>query len=169
LSDVPELAAFERAAWGDAGASAEQLARRVATFGYGNIVGESLNGTVAAYSSFCFIDYDAFRSAGRTTWNDLSGNGTASTHIPDGPDLFGISLGTVSTAPQGLSTAMLTEVVRRGLLGRRRRGLLGARLPGYHRYANVMTAAQYAAAEESPGVPLDPGLRFYWVNEVDRG
>ena len=43
-----------------------------------------------------------------------------------------------------------------------RRGVLGARLPRYHRYADKMSAEEYAAAERKPGVALDPELRYYY-------
>ncbi len=57
--------------------------------------------------------------------------------------------------------ALFSSVVREGIRAKARRGLLGARMPGYHRHAHRMTAPDYWLAERRPGVLLDPELRFY--------
>jgi hypothetical protein len=92
----------------------------------------------------------------------LSGHGTACNHDPEGRDLFGINLGCAAWAPKNASTRLMLEVVKAGVQHRVRRGVLGARLPRYHRYAHKMSAHDYAYAERRPGMALDPELRYYY-------
>ena len=159
--DVPELAELERTVWGDGGADAAQLAARIQNVPKGNIVAVLPDGRFCGLTSFCLINYGEYESQGRCSWDDLSGCGTASTHDPKGRDLYGINLGVARWAPKDTSIRLLSEVVRAGFRHRVHRGLLGARMPGYHKWADKMTAEEYWKAERRPGVLLDPELRYY--------
>ena len=159
--DLDALVALERTVWGEAGATREQLAARLRNVPDGNLVAVTESGIVVAYAAFCLLDYDDHVGRGSVSWYDLSGSGTADTHVPGGPDLFGISLGALPEAPPGASVAVLVEVTRVGLVLGCRRGVLGARLPGYAGHADRMSIDEYIAAEIEPGVALDPELRFY--------
>ena len=161
VEDLDALVALEATVWGDAGATREQLAQRLANVPGGNLVAVTESGLIVAYTAFCRLDYDDHVRRGSVSWYDLSGDGTAGTHVEDGPDLFGISLGALPEAPPGASVAGLVEVTRLGLVAGCRRGILGARLPGYARHADSMSVDEYIAAEIAPGVALDPELRFY--------
>lgn len=161
--DVPGVAALEEEVWGSGGASADTLAQRFGNCPEGNIVAVLPSGRICGYTAFCFLDYEHYDREGRCTWYDLSGDGTASTNVFGAPDLFGINLGCSCDAPKGASQDLLLEVVKSGVRRRVRRGILGARLPRYHRFADRMTAEEYAAAEKKPGVPLDPELRYYYA------
>jgi hypothetical protein len=162
VADADRLAEFETQVWGQGGATRDQLLARIENSPQGNIMGELTDGRIAAYTAFCLLDYEDYKTRGRISWNDLSGMGTASTHVRGGPDLFGINLGAASYAPKGLSNVMLAEVVKSGFGSGVRRALLGARMPGYHRYANTMTAREYSLAERRTGMALDPELRYYY-------
>lgn len=160
-ADLPALVALEREVWGRAAASEWQLAQRIRNVPRGNILAVAPDGRICGLTSFCCLDYASYEARGACTWKDLSGNGTASTHVPGARDLFGINLGVTSWAPRSTSLQLLGDVVREGVRARVRRALLGSRMPGFHRYANRMTAQRYWEAERRPGVPLDPELRFY--------
>jgi hypothetical protein len=161
--DVEAVAALEHEVWGDGAASAATLAQRFENCPEGNIIAVVPDGRICGYTAFCYLDYSEYESAGKCTWYDLSGDGTAATNVFGAPDLFGINLGCTHWAPKGASQSLLMEVVKSGVRRRARRGVLGARLPGYHRYAQKMTAEEYAAAERKPGVVLDPELRYYYA------
>lgn len=159
--DVPALARLESEVWGEGAATAEMLSARIENAPNGNILAESPDGRFCGFTSFCYLDYEQFKAKGDCSWYALTGNGTASTHDPSAPDLFGINLGVAGWAPKDTSTRLLLEVVRSGVRDGVRRGILGARLPGFHRRAHKMTIEEYAWAEHRPGVPLDPEVRFY--------
>lgn len=159
--DVPALAALESEVWGRSAAGEAQLAARIRNVPRGTFLAVAPDGRACGSTSFCMLDYDAYASRGDCSWSALSGDGTASTHTPGARDLFGINLGVAPWAPRGTPTRLLGEVVREGIRARARRGLLGARMPGYHRHAASMSAQEYWTAEHRPGIPLDPELRFY--------
>lgn len=161
-SDLAEVAELERQVWGDGAANEAALAQRFSNCPEGNIVAVLPDGRICGYTAFCYLDYEAYEAEGRCTWYDLSGDGTASTNVFGAPDIFGINLGCASWAPRGASQGLLVEVVKSGIRRRVRRGVLGARLPRYHRFADKMSAAEYAKAEKRPGVALDPELRYYY-------
>jgi hypothetical protein len=160
--DVAELAAVEREAWGDGAATEQQLSARILNVPKGNIVAVAPDGRLCGLTSFCFIDYDDYERRCACSWNDLSGFGTASTNVHGAPDLFGINLGVARWAPRDTSIQLLGEVVREGVRLGARRGILGARMPGFHKHADKMTAEEYFVAERRPGVPLDPELHYYY-------
>lgn len=161
-SDLDAVAQLESEVWGAGGASRETLARRFENCPEGNILAVLPDDTICGYTAFCYIDYAAYEASGRCTWYDLCGDGTASTNVFGAPDLFGINLGCAPGAPKGASQSLLVEVVKSGIRRRVKRGVLGARMPRYHRFNHRMSAAEYAAAEKRPGVPLDPELRYYY-------
>jgi hypothetical protein len=146
--------------WESAAATTEMFEERLANAPRCTFIAEA-NGGVCGSTSFCLLDYEGFEAAGHTTWYDLTGDGTASTHDTSGKDLFGINLVVSKRAPKDTSTALLLEVVRAGVKAGVRRGLLGARLPGYHKIADQMSIDDYAWAKRDDGLPLDPQIRFY--------
>lgn len=160
--DVPALVALEREVWSGAAASDSQLRQRIRNVPRGNIVALAADGRICGYTSFCLLDYASYETLGHCSWDDLSGHGTASTHVRGAPDVFGINLAVAGWAPRGASIQLLGEVGREGLRMRGRRAILGARMPGFHKYTGRMTAQEYWKAERRPGVPLDPELRFYY-------
>jgi hypothetical protein len=159
-ADVSALTALEREVWGDGAASIETLTSRLRNCPEGNLVAETRDGRLCGFVSFCRIDYERYAVENHCSWYDLTGNGTASTHDPDGPDLFGINLAVPYWAPKGTSTALMLATLKAGIRVGVRRGLLGARICGYHKRAGSMTADEYAWSKRGAR-PLDPELRFY--------
>jgi len=160
IDDAGRLAALDKEVWADAAASEEMFRERLTNAPGCTVIAVDESGTLCGSTSYCFLDYETYETAGRCSWYDLSGDGTASTHEPKGRDLFGINLVVPSRAPRDTSTRLLLEVVRGGVRAGVQRGLLGARLPGYSKRAGKMSAEEYAWAERQ-GLPLDPEIRFY--------
>lgn len=161
VADIPPVAELEAEVWGEGAATPEMLAARLRNCPEGNLLAIADSGSLQGYVSFCLIDYQEFREAGRITWYDLSADGTAATHRDDGPDLFGINLSVLRTAHAGVSSRLLEAVILYGMSRVCRRGLLGARLPGYHKRAQEMNAQEYAFATRASGRPLDPEVAIY--------
>jgi hypothetical protein len=158
--DIHSLVALEKEVWGEGAACFDALSARVKNFPKGTLIALDENKTPVGTVSFCLLDYQQYETNGNVSWYDLSGNGTSSTHNPEGRDLFGINLGVVAKAPKCTSTLLLVEVVKAGVRIGVRRGLLGSRLPGYHKVADKMLAEEYAWTTRK-GLPIDPELRFY--------
>lgn len=161
VDDINDIVTLEREIWGEAAANHHQISQRIANVPYGNIVAVHPDGRICGYTAFCMLNYDEYARQGHCSWYDLSGKGTASTHVPGASDLFGINLGVTPWAPKDTSMRLLGEVVREGIRARGRRGILGARMPGFHKYADRMPAHEYWKVERKPGILLDPELRFY--------
>lgn len=160
--DLEQVAALEKEVWGAGAASLETLTKRFDNSPKGNYLAVTPDERICGYTAVCFLDYEEYEARNACSWYDLSGDGTASTNVDGAPDMFGINLGCTKWAPKGASQALLVQTVRCGVKRGVRRGFLGARLPRYHRYADKMTAQEYAVAEKKPGVALDPELRYYY-------
>jgi len=81
------------------------------------------------------------------TWSDITGGGQLSTHDPRGDALYGVNI-VVEPACHGMGYARLLYEARIRLA--RQLGcqcmVAGARIPGYHRWADRMTPKDYVEA-----------------------
>jgi hypothetical protein len=139
-ADAHEVSELEAEVWGDAGATPSMLRARLRNYPEGNLPAVATDGTVCGYAAFCLLNYEEYKQRGATTWYDLSGNGSASTHVDHGPDLVGINLSVPRRRAGGVSSRLLEAVIIRGTARRCRRGPLGARLPSYHKHADKLCA-----------------------------
>ncbi|MEZ5286778.1 MAG: GNAT family N-acetyltransferase [Vicinamibacterales bacterium] len=143
--------------------SPTQLASHLTVFPDGQFVAleDGLIVGMAASLIVLWEDYDA-----RTTWRDFTAGGTFTNHDPErGHTLYGAEV-MVDPERQGsgigsrLYEARRELVVRLGL----RRIRAGARLRGYHEFADRMTPEAYVDAVER-GEVTDPTLSF----QLNRG
>lgn len=160
--DISGIQTVELKAWGqDEAATNDQIVSRIEAFPSGNLVAEA-DGKIVGYASFMLVDYDKFSANGDRSWYQVTDDGYVTTHDLRGKDLFGVDLSVSSNAPPMTSTLLLVEVARCGIQMGVRKGVLGSRLPLFHKYANNgMTIEEYVEAKSSSGSPLDPELRFY--------
>jgi len=122
----------------------EQLSSHVRLFPEGAICVEA-DGRLAGSMTGVIVGWAPGAEA--HTWAETTGNGTISTHDPNGDTLYVVD---VSVRPsyrsfgfgRAMTQAMYHLVVRLGL----KRLLGGGRMSGYHRYAGAMTAEEYAEA-----------------------
>ena len=95
-----------------------------------------------------------------TSWRDFTDHGTFQNHNPEGSTLYGAEV-MVRPAEQGRGIGKNLYRARRALV--RQLGLLrtraGARLCGYHRYADRLTAEQYVLRVMAEDLS-DPTLSF---------
>lgn len=160
--DVQEIVQVEKETWPDGlGAEAEKFHARIGTFPEGVIVAE-VAGKIVGVVVGEIIDYD-FSNPQNRTWYDLTDNGyIKNSHNPNGNVVFGVDLSVVPTMQnQGIATKLLEEigkmVVRRNLVC----GMLGGRIPGYHKYSAEMSAEEYINKKTPNGDYFDSEVNFY--------
>lgn len=135
-----------------------QLASHLAVFPEGQLVAES-DGRIVGMAASLIVLWDDYSM--ETSWRDFTANGTFRNHDPDrGRTLYGAEV-MVHPDTQGQGIGKLLYRGRRAIV--ERRGLLriraGARLAGYHRFADQMTPEQYTRRVVS-GTLSDPTLSF---------
>ena len=96
------------------------------------------------------------------SWEEISGNGTLSTHNSKGDCTFGIDL-SILPSFQGkkissnlLQTAFLLSVI----LENKKGAFLGSRIPGYHKKSHIQVE-NYVWGRKMDGKTMDPEIRLY--------
>ena len=123
---------------------AEQLASHLAVFPEGQFVAvEEETGRVVGMAASLIVLWDDYDMT--SSWRDFTEHGTFTNHDPqNGRTLYGAEV-MVRPNEQGRGIGKKLYKVRRALV--RQLGLLriraGARLSGYHRYADHLSAEQY--------------------------
>jgi len=135
-----------------------QLASHLEVFPEGQLVAE-VDGRIVGMAASLIVLWDDYSMD--TSWRDFTANGTFRNHDPDhGRTLYGAEV-MVHPAFQGKGIGKQLYEGRREIV--ERRGLLriraGARLAGYHRYADRMSAEQYTRRVVG-GTLSDPTLSF---------
>jgi GNAT superfamily N-acetyltransferase len=137
-----------------------QLASHLRIFPEGQAVAvERESGRVVGMSASLIILWDDYELT--ASWRDFTDHGMFTNHDPsNGHTLYGAEV-MVHPAEQGKGVGKLLYLTRRNLV--ERLGLLriraGARLRGYHRYADQMTAEEYCL-KVVRGEIGDPTLTF---------
>ncbi|MCI3927195.1 GNAT family N-acetyltransferase [Paenibacillus sp. TRM 82003] len=135
----------------------EQLASHVRLFPEGAICIEA-DGKLVGSMTGLIVQYDP--AASTHTWAETTGEGSISTHDPNGDTLYIVD---VSVRPayrqygfgKAMAYAMYQLVVEKKL----KRLLGGGRMSGYHKVAHEMTAEDYAR-EVVAGRLKDPVITF---------
>lgn len=138
--------------------SPAQLASHLEVFPEGQLVAE-VDGRVVGMAASLIVLWDDYTM--ETNWRDFTANGTFRNHDPEhGRTLYGAEV-MVHPAFQGKGIGKRLYQGRRAIVTRRKllRVRAGARLAGYHRYADQMTAEQYSRRVVK-GELSDPTLSF---------
>ena len=118
----------------------EQIAAHVATYPEGAMLAE-YDGIVVGSATSLIVRY----TGKPHTWEEVSDRGyIRGSHDPEGDCLYGIDL-CVRPAYRGKGVAKALYEARKNLVVRSglKRFVAGCRIPGFHRYADRMTAEQY--------------------------
>ncbi len=138
----------------------DQLASHRALFPEGQFVAaERASGRIVAMAASLIVLWDDYDMG--TTWRDFTANGMFTNHDPvNGRTLYAAEV-MVHPSCQGRGVGTLIYASRHDLA--RRLGLLriraGARLRGYHRYADRMSADEYVRQVRRKSI-WDPTLSF---------
>lgn len=119
----------------------EQIESQLKLFPEGQIVVES-DGKVVASSNSLLLNYDDDMEW--HNWKKISDSGRITNHVPDGDTMYGIEI-MVDPEFRGMRLSRRMYDARKELCRQRNvaRIVIGGRLPGYHQYADEMTAREY--------------------------
>lgn len=141
--DIPALIELQTRVYPSIQAwSRRKLGEQLDMFPQGQVVAETGDGVVGCASSMIVLWDDWAESH---SWKEITGAGTFENHNPDGKTLYGAE---VFVAPElrGSGIGHLLYEARRTLCRAMnlKRIIACGRLPGYHEYANEMSAEFYA-------------------------
>ncbi len=145
LADVPAIYAVEKAAYSsfsEAGLCDErQLRLQIETFPQGQLVAV-LDGRIVGYAMALIVNIED--DAPWYSYSEITGNGTFSSHTPDGDTLYGADIA-VHPKFRGRGIAAALYDGRKRLLRRfnLRRLVAGGRIPGYAAHSGRLTAEEY--------------------------
>jgi len=164
LEDIPQILDVEKVTWGEKNAASKQMFEsRIKTYPKGILVAEiddKIVGVVATER----INYDFNNKS--CTWNEITDNGfIKNSHNPQGNIIYGVDL---SVKPEfqnyGIGSKLLESIARLAITYNVKWGILGGRIPDYHKYVDKMNPEEYikATVKTKKGIePLDPEIRFY--------
>lgn len=143
LDDIPALIALQARVYPSIPAwSRRKLREQLEVFPQGQVVAETDEGVVGCASSMIVLWDDWAESH---SWKEITGAGTFEHHNPEGRTLYGAE---VFVAPElrGSGVGNLLYEARRKLCRAMnlKRIIACGRLPGYHQYADEMSAEFYA-------------------------
>jgi GNAT superfamily N-acetyltransferase len=159
-ADFPAITALtkcvypESPPWGEAA-----LASHLVLFPEGQLVAEEeATGQIVGMAASLIVRWDDYDM--NVTWRDITSGGFFTNHDPTGRTLYGAEV-MVHPDQQGRGIGKLMYAARRDLCRRLKllRIRAGARLRGYHRYADRMSAEEYVLAVVK-GELSDPTLTF---------
>ncbi len=160
IDELEEVVRVEEETWPlEIRASREKFKSRMNFFPQG-FFGAYVNGKMVAVSTAQIIRYP---NKDLTSWERITDNGLiANSHTREGNALYIVSLG-VSRNYQGQGLGSKLLEAQKNLA--RELGLqylvLGARIPGYHKYSHLPIDEYLALRKAGTSEPLDPEIRFY--------
>lgn len=163
-SDLPALVELDRITWGEDGAATyEMFESSIRVFPEGifaAVLGSKIVGVVVTE----IVNYDLVKDA--FTWYEISDNGfIKKTHNPKGDTLYGVNLSIhPSYQNRGIGQLLLARVGKLAIDLNLAKGILGARIPAYHKYADRISASDYVKidkVDQKTGISQDPELVFY--------
>jgi predicted amidohydrolase/ribosomal protein S18 acetylase RimI-like enzyme len=162
IEDFDELVAMQAlcfpgmATWGR-----EQIESQLKMFPDGQFVIEH-DGHVVASASSLIVDFDDYSEW--HNWKEIADSGYIRNHDPEGDTLYGIEI-MVHPRYRGLKLARRLYGARRETCRRYNlaRSIIGGRIPGYGKYADQMSAREYAEKVTTRGL-YDPVLTTQTAN-----
>jgi hypothetical protein len=158
----PDLDAYldiQRESWDDMAATEEQLRSRFDMHLEGILVAESSGEVVGAVTLIRLADYSSDQPL---SWDEATGCGWCTTHVPDGPVVFGVDLSSKGApkAVPALIEAAVGFVSAAGAVNL----TWGGRMPGFAKYRSAhpgISADEYLQLKTPAGRRLDWQVRMY--------
>lgn len=164
IKDIEDILWIEEKAWGKEGAATrEMFESRIKTFPEGIWVAE-INKKIVGVVVVERVNYDLKKNS--FSWYEITDNGfIKNSHRSDGNVIYGVDLSVDPFFQRlGIGTKLLEVIARLTINKNIKYGVLGGRIPGYHKYADKMSAEEYVSAvitEKGESMPLDSEIRFY--------
>jgi hypothetical protein len=159
VEDIDDYLALQGERWSDdSQASRAQLQSRFKSFPQGMLVARSRGKIVGMVYAMRISDYDYDRPA---TWYEITHNGLCDNHDPLGKIIFGVDLSTARGVGGAAGDKLLAGIGRLSILQNVEKGMLGGRMPGYHRYAKRLSPEEYLWSRKSDGSFLDAQVNYY--------
>ncbi|HEX6883703.1 MAG TPA: GNAT family N-acetyltransferase [Planctomycetota bacterium] len=139
----------------------EQIESQLTVFPEGQMVIEH-DGRVVASASSLVVDFEGYSEW--HNWKEIADSGFIRNHDPEGDTLYGIEI-MVHPDFRGLKLARRLYAARRELCRRLNlaRSIIGGRIPGYGKYADQLSAPEYAEKVITRGL-YDPVLTTQVAN-----
>jgi ribosomal protein S18 acetylase RimI-like enzyme len=164
IEDIPRILFVEKEAWGQGkSASEEMFESRIRTFPEGTLLAE-VNSKILGVVVTEIVDYDLQKDA--YTWREVTDNGfIKNSHKPTGNTIYGVDLSVIPSFQRlGVGRKLLESIGKLAVRYNIKQGMLGGRIPGYHKYSGEMSVEEYVFAtikKENSAKPLDPEISFY--------
>ena len=164
IEDIPQILEVEKAAWNEErAATKEMFESRIKTFPEGTLVA-MVNRKIVGVIATEIVNYDLEKNA--STWYEITDNGfITKTHNPKGDTLYGINLSVHPLCQNmGVGRKLMESVGKLAIRYNLKRGILGGRIPNYHKFANKIRVEEYVNINKQnrrSDIPPDPELLFY--------
>lgn len=160
IKNIQKILVVEKEAWGEKkAASQEMFESRIKTFPEGTLAAE-INDRIIGVIATERVNYDFEENS--YTWNEITDNGfIRKSHNPNGDTIYGVDLSVLPDFQNmRVGTKLLECIGKLAIRYNIKQGMLGGRVPGYHKYANRMSVEEYINAKN--GIKsLDPEIDFY--------
>ena len=158
IEDIDEILAVEEEAWPEGlRATREQFFSRIEVFPEGTLVAE-IDGAIVGVVATEILKYDLKHPI--PTWEEATDSGfIKKSHNPNGDTLYGVDL-SVSRFANNASKALMIAVGKLIIRLNLKQGILGARIPRYHKFAHQVKVEEYVYGRRN-NRPFDPELFFY--------
>ena len=165
IDDINGILFVEKEAWGEKAATKEQFESRLKTFPQGVLVAikdyDKIVGVVAVEK----VNYSDIINNSSLNWYEVTDNGfIKNSHKPNGDSIYGVDLSVLPSAPCKTGTRLLENIAKLCIARNLKYGVLGGRIPDYHKFADKMSVDEYvkATVKTKNGIkPLDPEINFY--------
>lgn len=161
MQDIPDILVVEDEAWPEKlQATEEMFHARIETFPEGVIVAENTDRIVGVVVGE-IVKYD-INAATVPSWKEITDNGfIRRSHDPNGDTIYGVDLSVSPLASGGASKSLMLAMGKLVIAFALKQGVLGARMPRYHKFAEQMSPEEYLKAKTKGGRYLDPEVWFY--------
>jgi hypothetical protein len=137
----------------------KKLSSRIETFPEGNFI-SVCNGEINGFVCTQIIKHNKDNMS--KTWYEATDNGYIKrTHTYNGNYMYGVSLSVLPSVSHKTSFKLLEATAKMAVSFNLKGGILGARIPSYHKYADKMTVENYVFQKNKRGRFLDPELNIY--------
>lgn len=159
IDDIPGILSLEKRVWPTGLRATEgMLKSRIATFPEGQLIA-IIEKEIRGYLSVQIIKYDVENPI--PTWREATDSGfITNTHTLAGNMLYGVNLSVWGRIGNSISYELLLAAVKLIISSNLQGATLGARIPRYHKFADVMSVEDYIRTTKK-GSLIDPELEFY--------